>query len=271
MVVRAQPELRADCSRCVGLCCVAPAFTRSADFAIDKPAGRPCPNLGADFGCGIHERLRPQGFPGCAAYDCFGAGQTVTQRTFAGRDWRRHPEIAASMFAAFAVMRQLHELLSYLAEAMALAPAEPVRDELSRAYCETEELTHASAEALVALDLAAHRDAVNELLRRASTLARAPARPQPADRRGAHIIGADLRGADLRAAKLRGARLIGADLRRADLRVADLTGADLRGADLGGADLTGALFLTQAQLDAATGDRDTRLPPTMSRPAHWTR
>ncbi|HEY6597232.1 MAG TPA: pentapeptide repeat-containing protein, partial [Asanoa sp.] len=36
-------ELRADCTRCVGLCCVAPAFSASADFAIDKPAGRPCP------------------------------------------------------------------------------------------------------------------------------------------------------------------------------------------------------------------------------------
>ena len=38
-------ELRADCSRCVGLCCVAPAFARSADFAVDKPAGTPCTNL----------------------------------------------------------------------------------------------------------------------------------------------------------------------------------------------------------------------------------
>jgi hypothetical protein len=31
--------LRADCERCFGLCCVAPAFAASADFAIDKDAG----------------------------------------------------------------------------------------------------------------------------------------------------------------------------------------------------------------------------------------
>ena len=37
-------ELRADCTRCFALCCVAPAFAASADFAIDKPAGQPCPN-----------------------------------------------------------------------------------------------------------------------------------------------------------------------------------------------------------------------------------
>ena len=84
-----------------------------------------------------------------------------------------------------------------------------------------------------------------------------------------HLIGADLRAADLRAANLRGAYLIGADLRRTDLGLADLTGADLRGADVRGADLRRALFLTQSQLDAATGDTATKLPPALTRPAHW--
>ena len=60
--------------RCAGLCCVAPAFAASADFAIDKPAGRPCPNLRDDFRCGIHAELRERGFPGCEVFDCFGAG-----------------------------------------------------------------------------------------------------------------------------------------------------------------------------------------------------
>ena len=63
--------------------------------------------------------------------------------------------------------------------------------------------------------------------------------------------------------------LIGADLRRADLRKADLAGADLRGANLGGADLRGALFVTQSQLEAASGDRATLLSPSRARPAHW--
>ncbi len=103
--------LRADCSRCAGLCCVAPAFAASTDFAIDKPAGQPCPNLRTEFGCSIHDSLRKRGFPGCVAFDCFGAGQQVVQVTFAGRTWRQDPEIAESMFAVFAVMRQLMELL----------------------------------------------------------------------------------------------------------------------------------------------------------------
>ncbi|HXL19535.1 MAG TPA: hypothetical protein VN961_18625, partial [Streptosporangiaceae bacterium] len=95
--------LRADCGRCFGLCCVAPAFSASADFAIDKPAGHPCPHLGAGFRCGIHNDLRRHGFPGCAVYDCFGAGQQVSQVTFAGRDWRQDRQAATQMFAVFAI------------------------------------------------------------------------------------------------------------------------------------------------------------------------
>ena len=38
-----------DCDRCFALCCVAPALARSADVAVDKPAGRPCPNLESGF------------------------------------------------------------------------------------------------------------------------------------------------------------------------------------------------------------------------------
>ncbi len=118
--------LRADCERCAGLCCVAPAFSASADFAIDKDAGQPCPNLQADFRCAIHNRLRQQGFPGCTVYDCFGAGQKVAQVTFGGQDWRRAPRTANRMFEVFAIMRQLHELLWYLTEALTLQPARPL-------------------------------------------------------------------------------------------------------------------------------------------------
>jgi uncharacterized protein YjbI with pentapeptide repeats len=262
-------SLQADCERCTGLCCVALAFATSTDFAIDKQAGEPCPNLQPDFRCGIHTRLRQEGFPGCAVYDCFGAGQKVSQVTFAGQDWRRTPDVAGQMFAAFEVMRQLHELLWYLGEALALVQPGPLCSELARALDETERLTLGAPRELAELDATAHRQDVNALLQRASELVRSGVGHEAIDRRGADLIGADLRGADLRCANLRGSLLIGADLRAADLDTADLTGADLRGADLGGADLTGSIFLTQSQVEAAKGDLDTRLPPSLHRPAHW--
>jgi uncharacterized protein YjbI with pentapeptide repeats len=264
-----RPSLRADCERCFSLCCVAPAFSASADFAIDKVAGQACPNLRSDFRCGIHKSLRQQGFPGCTVYDCFGAGQKVSQVTFGGQDWRRAPRTAKQMFEVFTIMRHLHELLWYLTEALTLQPARPLHGELSLALDQIERLTHNSPDSLTELDVAAYRQDVNALLLRTSELVRAEARHKKKDRRGADLIGANLRGADLRAANLRGAYLIGADLRGADLRMADLIGADFRDADLRGADLTGSIFLIQSQLDAAKGDTDTKLRPSLTRPAHW--
>ncbi|MEU1948482.1 pentapeptide repeat-containing protein [Streptomyces sp. NPDC059474] len=261
--------LRADCGNCFGLCCVALPFAASADFAIGKSAGEPCRNLRSDFRCGIHSRLREEGFKGCTVYDCFGAGQKVSQLTFEGRDWRRHPGTASEMFAVLPTMRHLHELLWYLTEALTLPAARPVHGAVRRALEETERLTRASASELMELDVAAHRDRVNELLLRTSELIRARIPGKKKSRRGADLIGADLRGADLRGANLRGALLIAADLTRADLTAADLIGADFRDADLSAADLRGAIFLTQAQLAAAKGDAATRLPPSLTRPAHW--
>jgi len=264
-------RLRADCSRCSGLCCVAPAFSASADFAIDKPAGQPCPNLAPGFSCDIHASLRQRGFRGCAAYDCFGAGQRISQDTFGGRDWRADPHTAGQMFAAFAVMRQLHALLWYLSEALEFPAAGPVLAELRQALEATERLTRGRAGELLELDLREHHDQVTALLRRASELVRAGLPGPKTDYAGAELIGARLAGASLAGASLRGACLIGADLRGADLRWADLTGADLRDADLGGADLAGSLFLVQSQLDSAKGDAGTKLPASVSRPAHWPR
>ena len=262
-------SLRADCERCFALCCVAPAFSVSADFTINKRAGQACPNLRSDFRCGIHSNLRQQGFRGCTVYDCFGAGQQVSQTTFGGEDWRRNPQIAQQMFAVFAIMRALHELLWYLTEALTLQAACPIHSEISRALAETERLTSYSPDALMALDVAAHRREVNALLLRASELVRAEIRHKKKDYRGADLIGANLKGANLRGASLRGAYLIGADLRGADLSMADVIGVDFRDADLRGADLTGSIFLIQSQLDAAKGDAETKLPPSLTRPAHW--
>ena len=109
--------LRANCADCFALCCTAFGFQRSADFPIDKPAGTPCSNLTDDFSCSIHDSLRPRGFRGCTVFDCFGAGQYVSQTLFGGTSWSERPDTSADMFSTFAVVRQLHEMLWYLVEA----------------------------------------------------------------------------------------------------------------------------------------------------------
>jgi hypothetical protein len=210
-------DLVADCSRCVGLCCVLLPFQRSADFAFDKAAGEACRHLADDHRCRIHASLLEDGMRGCVAYDCFGAGQAVT---------------ASGRVADFALVEQVHEIAWYLTDAGA------------DALLEEAELLALSPTADGVVDL---RTRAGEVLRAAAERARS-AYDGWQDLTGADLAGADLRGQDLRGASLRGAVLIGATVDGCDLAGADLLGADLRGASLAGADLSRALFLTRRQL-----------------------
>ncbi|MEV7429139.1 pentapeptide repeat-containing protein [Nocardioides sp. NPDC092400] len=258
-------HLRADCARCTGLCCVALAFAPSADFAIDKPAGTPCPHLAGDSRCSIHDRLPERGFRGCTTYDCFGAGQRVVGDVLPGTDWRADPAAAGRMFAVFHVVRGLHELLWYVAEAASLVDG-PLHAELEAVRVRLEGLAGADADVVAAVDVDEERAGAVPLLRAASERARAGSAAPDLPR---DLVGRDLRGADLAGADLRGALLIGADLRGAVLERTDLTGADLRGADVRGTDLARALFLTQQQVAAADGDAGTTLPEALGRPGQW--
>ncbi|MGP3977410.1 pentapeptide repeat-containing protein [Streptomyces sp. 8N114] len=248
-------RLRADCGSCAGLCCVALPFTASADFAVDKSAGKRCANLTAENRCSIHARLRESGFTGCSVFDCYGAGQRVTAR----EGLAPGPE----MFEVFRVTRQLHELLWLLTEAEAAG----YDREAGLLIAEIDALVEGDADVLRGVGVDAWRGRVGPVLERVSERVRSGLGGR--DLRRADLMGARLRGERLRGATLRGALLIAADLRGADLRQVDFLGADLRDTDLRGADLSGSLFLTQPQLNAARGDATTTVPDTLTRPAHW--
>ena len=96
---------------------MAPAFDRSDEFAIDKPARAACPNLGAGDLCRIHDRLEKAGFHGCVIYDCLGAGQRVVQELYAGRSWREDPDLLPEMWQALTALRSVHELILLLGAA----------------------------------------------------------------------------------------------------------------------------------------------------------
>jgi uncharacterized protein YjbI with pentapeptide repeats len=263
-------ELRADCANCFGLCCVALPYAKSADFAFDKEGGTPCQNLHTNNLCGIHKDLRNKGFRGCSAYECFGAGQKVSHVTYKGMDWRSNKEIAQEMFDVYPIVQQLHEMLWYLNEVLTIDAAKSIHKEVKQSIEDTETLTKKSPEYILSIDVIEHRTKVNKLLIRASELVRAQvAKSQKNTRRGMDYLGAKLRGADLKGANLRGALLIAADFRNADLRWSDVIGADFRDTDISGANLTGCIFLTQAQVNAAKGNKYTKLPPALVTPAHW--
>ncbi|GAA1873040.1 pentapeptide repeat-containing protein [Pseudonocardia ailaonensis] len=279
-------DLRADCSRCTGLCCVAPAFARSSDFAFDKPSGTPCRNLGEDSRCGVHSELRELGMVGCTVFDCLGAGQVIA----ATGDWRTSPELARAQFDALPVLRALHELLRYLDEAVGLdgaaaglpgvageddqegargaGPRTTVSGQSgSRGRSDRTGASPAGADPTGSREdgavCAARGDRAGplgeELTALRSRIAGLAALPPAA------LAGVDVDGCRREANPLlsavsetvrgqgpdrRGADLIGARLRGADLRNASLRGALLLGADLRNADLRGA-DLTGADLRGA--------------------
>lgn len=267
-------SLQADCANCFGLCCTALHIVASSDFVIDKPAGVPCPNLQSDFRCQIHSELRGKGYKGCTVFDCFGAGQQVSQITFNGQDWRESKQVAEKMFSVFPVMVQLYEMLAFVTEALSYKVPQDLQKELTYQLNELESLTNLEAENLLSLNIMELRMPVNELLSKTSTHIRSTITNSIPDKRkldyrGADWIGKNAKGKDLRAANFRGAYLIAADLKDADLRAVDFIGADLRDANLEGADLSTSMFLTQMQINSAKGNKQTQLPSYLVQPSHW--
>ena len=124
------PVLQSDCSQCFALCCVLLPFSAVSGFGVDKPGGTPCLNLLDDDRCGIHASLRADGWPGCTVFECFGAGQQVSQVTYSGVSWREQDNLA-EMGAVLSVMRQLHEMLVHLSEVGRRSP-DPVRPRRAR-------------------------------------------------------------------------------------------------------------------------------------------
>ena len=179
-------RLSGDCERCFGLCCIALPFAKSADFAMDKSSGSPCKNLREDYRCGIHTTLRDQGFRGCTVYDCHGAGQHLSQTTYAGRDPLSHPEQAAEMYELLPVMLQLHEMLLFLEEALRQPAAAELESELRELLAATQALTLLSPAEVLVLDIPAHRATVGPVLLRVSELVRAAAPRDGGARGGAH-------------------------------------------------------------------------------------
>ncbi len=98
-----------DCTRCLGLCCVAFAHQPPAGFPAFKMINTPCCHLGGGFRCQIFEGLEDHGFAVCRHYDCFGAGPVVADRMKAEQDdWTR--ELVAGSTSHLDGFRELARL-----------------------------------------------------------------------------------------------------------------------------------------------------------------
>ncbi len=254
---------RISCADCYGYCCTALCFFKTDGFPMDKPAETPCRNLEPDFRCRVHDQLSSKGWKGCRAYDCLGAGQAAAR--LYRKDWREAPGTASEQFTVFLTLCRLRQIGWHLVEALQLLPAKPLWAALEAQLAENQRLAGQPAGALIGLDLSAHQAQVNPLLKQAAALTMQAA---GGGKRCADGIGKRFRG-ELSGMDFSLALLIAANFSGCTFYGINLLGADLREADFSDSDLRGAFFLTQGQLNAAKGNRNTRIPEGLSHPSHW--
>lgn len=116
------------------------AFDKGKDFAFDKNPCEACRNL-SRHSCTIHDKLTQEGFPGCVAYDCLGAGNRVIQEVFAGQSWQDEPRLIPVMMEAFSAMREVHKRIDLL-RAAEILPLEQQEDQTRRDFLDHLEQHH---------------------------------------------------------------------------------------------------------------------------------
>lgn len=123
--------LRPHCNECAALCCVALHFDKSDMFGHDKPAGQFCKHLAPDNSCKIHSTLETQGYAGCAAFDCKGAGQRVTTAFKDKGNLDSPADQQLSMGSVFSEMLKIHKDLEMLFVCLGCTENKEIRSRLS--------------------------------------------------------------------------------------------------------------------------------------------
>jgi len=260
-----EAALKIDCEKCSGLCCVALYCMKSDGFPENKEAGVPCQHLRPDFRCVIHSQLGKKKMRGCLAYDCFGAGQKVTQSS--DENWKTNPEKANEIFQIFMMVFQLHQMAWYLLEARSLVTDDRLKAELEMLINKNMQMTTAAALAeILVMDTAEYKTRVNQVLKQVSDKVAV----FPSDKKASKVyFGKNFKKANLDGRDFSMALMIAANLEGCSLDKTNFLGADLRDANIKDTDLSSCVFLTQMQINSAQGDSKTKLPINLSCPSSW--
>ena len=232
-IERLQENLKIQCHECHGLCCVALYFSKIDGFPEDKLAGNPCNHLLDNNHCHIYNSLKEMKMKGCMIYDCFGAGQIVSQKL---PSWRSS-ENAMVIFGVFQKVVQLQQMLSYLIDAYHIHPNFQLEQLILENLKVRENVLNNST-----VDLDKYHQKVSQRLKEIC-------------QQYTHDLSMRI--------------MIGEDFRGKDCCNYVFLGTDLRDAKVENADLSQSLFLTQIQLNGCHGNRYTKIPKNLLRPRTW--
>ncbi len=258
-------NLKIDCKKCSGLCCVALYCTKTDGFPANKEAGTPCKHLDSDFSCKIHSRLADNNYKGCLAYDCFGAGQRTTQLYLPDGTWETNSEQKDKLFQVFIIVYQLHQMLWYLVEAFTLTSDELLKSTIDLLISENEQMLQQPMDHIAMLDLSEYRSNVNIVLKQIST--DISANDTSSQIHGLNYLGKNFKKANLDRKNFSMSLMIAANLSGCSLKNTNFLGADLRDANIRNADLSKSILLTQMQINSAIGNSNTKIPIYLTRPA----
>lgn len=257
-------DLKIDCTNCSGLCCVALYCSKVDGFPENKEAGIPCQHLQSNFQCDMHQDLSRKNMKGCMTYECFGAGQKVTQMYGLDHTWQTHPQQRQHIFETFLVVFQLHQMLWYLIQASTLDACAKFKQEIAGLIEEATTLTTKKPYTLLSYDIDHYRNQVNKILKCIIEQI-----SKPSNNHSKMYLGKNFKGKNLDHQDFSMSLLIAANLKNCSLRGTNFLSADLRDANFKNTDLRESLFLTQMQINSAKGNHNTLLPSYLTQPCTW--
>ena len=260
--------MKSDCSKCSGLCCTALFFSKTDGFPKDKIAGEPCMHLLKNYQCKIHSQLKAKKMRGCIGYDCFGAGNQVTEIVYKRKTWNELPKQSKEIFDVFTAVFQLYQIRYFLTEASLLIFADSFSGDIQKLIEEHVRITNNSPQIILSFNIEEYRSKANDVLKEICKRLHGKENRKdfscPKDFIGKKFRGKDMSGLDL-STKL----LIAADFSDCIFDGTIFLGADTRDTNFTGADLEEAVFLTQGQINAAKGNRSTKIPKHLYYPVTW--
>ena len=265
---KTRPKMQGDCGKCSGLCCIALFFSPTDGFPDQKAAGEPCLNLRPDYRCKIHSQLKKEKMKGCIGYDCFGAGQQVTQVIYQGQTWQDLPQQSPEIFTIFTSVFQLLQIKYYLREALTLLAAKPWENEIQSLINENITLCNSSPASILSADLAAYKHRASAILKQVC-LNLEQGMHRKHKKYPASFLGKNFQDQDLSGWNLSMRLLLAANFTGCRFDGAIFLGADTRDANFNNVDLREAVFLTQGQVNSAKGNSHTKLPPNLDYPITW--
>lgn len=261
-------SMKCDCAHCSGLCCIALFFSKVDGFPINKSAGYPCINLLKDYRCKIHSQLESKKMKGCIGYDCFGAGQHVTQVIYKGDTWNNTPERSTEIFDVFIAVYDLYQIRYYLEESLLIIPAQSLEKSLQSLIDENITICNGSPHAILSFDLDEYRNRSNIVLKQVCKLLEHSLKIDTPKTPKSFFAG-NFKGKNMSGTDLSTLLLIAADFENCIFNGTIFLGADTRDTNFTNADLREAVFLTQGQINSAKGSTSTKLPAHLDYPPTW--